>query len=419
MKKRDFFIGAATAGHQVEGNNIYSDIWAMEHMKYSSFVEKSLEAVDHYNRFKEDIRLLAEAGLNAYRFSIEWARIEPEEGQFCQAEIEHYRQVFETCLEHGIIPIVTMHHFSSPKWLISLGGWESEAVIMYFARYCKYVVENLGNYMEYICTINEANMGMQIAGFVKKLMSGDKKNSLQIGMSLKKEEGQLSATEAENLAVFGVKNPAVFLGARTEEGDNIIIKAHLAAKEAIKSINTKIKVGLTLSLHDIQISDGGEGEVREEWNNEFMHYVPFLKEDDFIGVQNYTRTVIDKNGSVEPGKSDRKTQMGYEFYPQALENVIRKVYQELKLPIVVTENGVATSDDNWRCEFIDIAMQGIQKCLDEKIPVHGYLHWSLLDNFEWQKGYEMTFGLIRVDRNTQTRYPKRSLFHLGEYNKHE
>ena len=160
---KGFLVGAATAAHQVEGNNIHSDYWAMEHMKYTAFAEPSLDAVDHYNRYEEDIRRMAKAGLNAYRFSIEWARIEPEQGKFDENEIDHYRKVLECCKENKIEPIVTLMHFTSPKWLIEKGGWENEETIGYFANYCKYIVEKLGSYMHYVCTINEANMGLQIA----------------------------------------------------------------------------------------------------------------------------------------------------------------------------------------------------------------------------------------------------------------
>ena len=150
-----FLLGAATAAHQVEGNNIYSDFWALEQMENSSYKEPSLDAVDHYHRYEEDIRLLKEAGLNAFRFSIEWARIEPVKGKYEEAEIEHYRKILDCCHENGIVPVVTMHHFSSPKWLVSEGGWENEKTVGYFADYCRYVAERLGSRMEYVCTINE------------------------------------------------------------------------------------------------------------------------------------------------------------------------------------------------------------------------------------------------------------------------
>ena len=167
---KDFLIGAATAAHQVEGNNIHSDYWTMERMKSTSFVEPSGNAVDHYNRYEEDIKMMAAAGLNCYRFSIEWARIEPMEGQFNEAEVEHYRKVIRCCRENGITPIVTLHHFTSPKWLISKGGWEAESTVEDFKRYCVYIAEKLGSEMEYVCTINEANMGLQLAAIAKRYM---------------------------------------------------------------------------------------------------------------------------------------------------------------------------------------------------------------------------------------------------------
>lgn len=161
-------MGAATAAHQVEGNNIHSDYWAQEQLPHTSFAEPSGIACDHYNRYEEDIRLLADAGLNAYRFSIEWARIEPEEGKFDPAEIEHYRKVIACCKAHGVEPVATLLHFTSPKWLIAMGGWEAESTVEYFKRYVSYVMEQLGSELSYVCTINEANMGLQLAAISKR-----------------------------------------------------------------------------------------------------------------------------------------------------------------------------------------------------------------------------------------------------------
>jgi len=148
---KEFLLGASTAAHQVEGNNRYSDLWAQEQMEHSSFAEPSNDAVDHYHRYEEDIALLAGAGLNAYRFSIEWARVEPQEGCFDESELEHYRKVIRCCREHGVEPVVTLHHFSSPKWLIERGGWEAESTVDYFKRYAVKVVEALGDELHYIC----------------------------------------------------------------------------------------------------------------------------------------------------------------------------------------------------------------------------------------------------------------------------
>ncbi len=427
---KNFFIGAATAAHQVEGNNIHSDYWAQEQMPHSGFAEPSLDACDHYNRYAEDIRLLAQAGLNAYRFSIEWARIEPEEGKYDLAEVEHYRKVIACCKENGVEPIVTLHHFSSPVWLIRKGGWEAETVAEDFARYAAFVTKELGSELKYICTINEANMGLQVAAVAKRYMqqmmaaaakmkAGQADSSVQVGLNLEQMMANRKLAAEENAAVFGTPNPQIFVSGRTPEGDILVMKAHQAAKKAIKALYPNMQVGLTLSLHDMQPLPGGEEAAHKEWDEEILHYLPYIEDDDFLGVQNYTRTLFDENGSLPAPDGAETTQMGYEFYPEGLENVLREVAKVFHHDLIVTENGVATEDDTRRVAFIRRALAGVQSCIDDGLPVKGYCYWSLMDNFEWQKGFAMQFGLIAVDRKTQTRTPKESLRFLGSIAKGE
>ncbi len=413
----DFFIGAATAAHQVEGNNIHSDCWAMEQMKHSSYVEPSLDACDHYNRYEEDIRLLAEAGLNAYRFSIEWARIEPEEGRFDEAELEHYRKVILCCKENDVTPIVTLFHFSSPKWLIAKGGWEADSVVDDFAKYVRYVMENIGVEIPYVCTINEANMGWELAlfaeKFMKQMMAAQSDSGVQIGINIEQMLAEREETERETESIFGTKSPQVFLNPRTPHGDELVMKAHQAAVAVIHEAAPQTKAGITLSLHDIQAVPGGEENAAKEWDAEFLHYLPAIKNDDFLGVQNYTRSLIGPEGTLPNPEGAELTQSGYEYYPQALEHVIRAVAKDFHGELVVTENGIATSDDARRIDFIKEATQGVANCIADGLPVKGYMYWSLLDNFEWQKGYAITFGLVAVNRATQVRSPKPSLKYLG------
>lgn len=419
---KGFFVGAATAAHQVEGGNTHSDYWAMEHMEYTSFNEPSLDAVDHYNRYEEDIKLLAAAGLNAYRFSIEWARVEPQPGVYDETEIEHYRKVLDCCRANGVEPIVTMHHFTSPKWLIEQGGWEAEATIEKFAAYCRYVTQQLGDRMHYVCTINEANMGLQLAAIAKRYMKMMQANvnaesAVQVGVNIENPfMERMKKQAAENMQLFGTPQPQTFVSQRTEQGDILVMRAHQAAKAAIKAVRPELQVGITLSLHDIQAQPGGEQNAAQEWDEEFSHYLPYIKDDDFFGLQNYTRTLMGPDGSLPNPEGAETTQMGYEFYPEALEHCIRKVHEVLPLPIIVTENGIATGDDTRRTAFIERALAGVARCAADGIPVQGYCYWSLLDNFEWQKGFSMTFGLIAVDRkNGQTRAAKPSLAYLGGY----
>lgn len=412
--KHDFLVGAATAAHQVEGNNIHSDLWVQENLPHSTFTEPSLDAVDHYNRYREDIQYLADAGMNAYRFSIEWARIEPKRGVYDRTALAHYKDVLMFCHEKGITPIVTMHHFSSPAWLIAKGGWKKKYVIKAFAQYCAYVVSELGHLMPYVCTINEANMGYQIYKLSQDVVKSFKgEGDVQIGIKLDIKvllKDLLDQGRAFRCNPFGVNT---FISPREQKHELIVMQAHQAAVEAIHRVSSKTKVGITLSLWDYQPVDGGEAAAAALWQEEFGFYLPHLKNDDFLGVQNYSRKLVGPEGGREPAQGVRCTQMGYEDYPQSIGNVLRKVSKEFHGDLIVTENGIGTDDDQRRCAFIEEATASVSAAQADGVPVKGYMCWSLLDNFEWQAGFSKTFGLIAVDRKTQTRYPKESLAVLG------
>lgn len=428
---KGFLFGAATAGHQVEGQNIHSDCWAQEQMPHSIFTEPSGEACDHYHRYEEDIRLAKSAGLNAYRFSIEWARVEPEEGCFCEEEIEHYRRMIRFCREVGMEPVVTLHHFSSPVWVIRKGGFGSRVCSDAFFRYATHVVDALHEELHYVCTFNEINMGKQLESIMKRfemvIEAARKQAAMSEGMSrARAEEGKAQVgmdfgkmlenqryAAEENEAVFGTPNPKMFVSAKSPEEDLEIVRCHTRVRKAIKEKYPELKVGFTLSLHDVQALPGGEAAAEAQWEEEFGHYLPYMEEDDFFGVQNYTRMRFDENGQMNPPEGAALTQMDYEFYPEGLEHVIRKVAERFHGEILVTENGIATANDEERVRYIETALHGVERAVSEGISVKGYFYWSLLDNFEWQKGFSMTFGLIAVDRETQERRPKESLAFLG------
>lgn len=410
-----FFVGAATAAHQVEGFNTNSDCWAMENIPHTTYKDKSGIACDHYNRYEEDIRLMKAAGLNAYRFSVEWARIQPEEGVFNDNEIEHYRKVIRCCRKNDIEPIVTLFHFSSPVWIIRKGGWEAETVVEDFEKYVTYVVKALGSEIHYICTINEANMGLQVAAIAaryrKQMMS--KAGGVQMGLNMEAMLENMKLQAAENAAVFGTPQPHCFNLGGSAHSDLLTMKCHQAAKAAIKALYPNIQVGLTLSLHDLQPVPGGEARAEAVWDEEFRHYLPYIEDDDFLGVQNYTRTLVGAEDDLPVPEGAECTQMGYEYYPEALEHVIRKVAKDFRGNLMVTENGVSCDDDARRVNFIKVATDGVAACIESGIPVKGYFYWSLMDNFEWQMGYRMRFGLISVNRETMERTPKESLSFLG------
>lgn len=439
-----FMLGTSTAAHQVEGNNTKSDYWAMEQMEHTSFAEPSGIATDHYHRFEQDIKMMAEAGLNAYRFSIEWARIEPEEGAFDEVEVQHYLDVIACCKAHGIEPVVTLLHFTSPKWLIEKGGWEAESVVADFERYVRYIMSKIGDQVTWVCTINEANMGLQVARIAARYTqqakaaaaamaakqaeaqasslaqgegAGVDDGNLQMGINLQKMMENQKLQAQENMAVFGTPQPQTFTNPRTAHGDELVCKAHQAAVKAIHELAPHCKAGLTLSVHDLQPEAGGEAIAAQEWDEEFIHYLPYIENDDFLGVQNYTRTRVGAEGDLPMPEGALATQAGYEYYPEALDHVTRKIAEAFTGDLVITENGIATDDDELRCKFIDTALAGVKAGLADGLPIKGYFYWSTLDNFEWQRGYAMRFGLVRVDRETLERTPKPSLAHLGSYAK--
>ena len=396
----NFIWGTATAAHQVEGNNTNNDMWLMEHVEKSMFQEPSLDACDHYHRYPEDIALLAKLGFNSYRFSIEWARVEPAEGHFSAAAIGHYRRMLQCCHSHGLRPFVTFHHFSSPQWLLQKGGWESDATPALFARYCGRMASDLGDLISGGCTINEANIGRVL------ISSG----LLPPMSQIRNAPGWLEAAAQLGISAATL-NPFMF--AVSEQGKAVVMAAHHQAVQAIRATGATFHVGLTLAVQDIVAGPGGEtlaARHRQEVNED---YLTDLAGDDFVGVQCYTRHRYDATGPMPPEAGVELTQMGYEFWPEALASSIRQAYASSGLPVLITENGLSTTDDSRRIDFVQRALQGVQACLEEGLPVMGYTYWSALDNFEWMLGYRPTFGLISVDRQTQARTVKDSAIWLG------
>jgi beta-glucosidase len=403
----DFLWGSATAAHQVEGNNVYNDFWLLEHLPGTFFTEPSGDACDHYHRYPQDIKLLADLGLNAYRFSIEWARVQPEENWFSRAEIEHYRRMLAACHENGLKPVVTFHHFSSPRWVAASGGWENQATADYFARYCERLARDLGDLISVGCTLNEPNLAAlfnaENIGFTNP-----------VNTPLWQTAGRALGVQPDSFKPY--------LFSSLELGFPVMVAAHRQAIQAIKGTGATFPLGWTLALQDIQAADDhAESLDKVEKLNHLINgmYLQAVREgasiglDDFVGVQSYSRQLVGPQGIVRPAETAELTQMGYEFYPLALENTIRLAWQETQVPVIVTENGLATSDDTRRVDFIQQALEGVSRCLQDEIPVKGYFYWSMMDNFEWMMGYQMTFGIVGVDRETQQRLIKPSARFLG------
>ena len=223
-----FLWGSATAGHQVEGGNVNADLWPLEWAEPSLFVEPSLDACDHYHRYPEDIATLAGLGLNAYRFSFEWSRIEPEPGAFSRAALDHYRRMVGTCLEHGVTPVVTYTHFTTPRWFAAAGGWAADEAPDRFGRYAERVTEHVGDLLGWVATLNEPNV-----------------------IDLLQQTGVIPMGIGDQAPSDGIQIGLV--GAGIEQ----MAKIHRKGVEAIKAGPGDAEVGWTLALVDLQPADGG------------------------------------------------------------------------------------------------------------------------------------------------------------------
>jgi beta-glucosidase len=374
-----FLWGASTAAHQIEGNNTSSDLWAEENRPGGRMPERSGDACDSLHRWPEDLDLVAELGLNAYRFSIEWARVEPAPGHVSKAMLQYYRRIITGCLERSITPVVTLHHFTNPAWFTANGGWTSAGAPELFGAYVRSLLPILDG-VPWVCTINEPNM-------------------VAIGHAILNDETPIQALAA------GLPEPAQVVA-------TALIRAHEAARGELASL-AGTKSGWTVANQNVQAADGAL-DAASEWRRlrEDQFLMP-ARDDDFIGVQAYSRTVIGPAGQLPPGEGTRRTLNGLEFYPPALEGAVRHTAALLpRVPILVTENGVATADDQERVEYTSGALDGLSHAIGDGIDVRGYLHWSLLDNYEWGS-YVPTFGLLAVDRDTFERTVKPSARWLG------
>ena len=395
-----FLWGASTAPHQIEGNNVNSDWWAQEQV--TPGMELSGDAVDSYHRWREDISLLAESGLDSYRFGIEWARIEPLPGRVSRAELAHYRRMIEFCLELGVTPVITLQHFTTPIWFAKDGGWSAPDAPEKFVRFVTAATTILDG-VEWVATMNEPNMQAAIMTAMKRMAEqggGVWQSPTVEGEPMSDEDREAAARN--NFLAYA--DPAI---------GRSFVDIHHAAREVIRS-RTGAKVGWTIAAGALTAAPGGEAKLAEIRYGKEDVYWEGSRGDDFAGVQAYSSQAVDANGLVPHAKLPDNTLVGTTFRPDSLAMAVRHAWEVTQgVPILVTENGIATSDDSERIRYTDAALRGLEETVADGIDVRGYLHWSLLDNFEWGH-WEPTFGLIAVDRETFTRTPKPSLAWLGE-----
>jgi beta-glucosidase len=395
-----FLWGCATAGHQVEGNNTSSDFWTMEHLPQGMFKEPSGDACDHYHLYPQDIAMLADLGFNTYRFSLEWARIEPEEGFFSLAELEHYRRVLATCHEHELTTMLTYSHFSIPRWFAIQGGWGNAKAADLYARFCEKATRHLGDLVGYASTLNEPDIPQLLSWINLPGVPAGMSITQMMQMGLENVRRQLNAPEFADL----------FLGDATKTRDGLLA-AHGKGRDAMKSVRPEMPVGFNLAMTDDQPAPE-DSHLEEKRADVYGPWLEAAKHCDYLGVQTYSRSIVGKK-DLSPPAGAELTQVGMEFYPECVEHVVRYAAKETGVPIYVTENGIATEDDTRRVEYYRRALAGLKGAIDDGVDVRGYIAWSLMDNFEWMSGYTPKFGLVAVDLKTQKRTIKPSATILG------
>lgn len=401
---QDFLLGSATAATQIEGGDYNSNWFYWSQRGKIANGESSIVAADHWNRYKEDIGLMKELNQEIYRMSIEWSRIEPEEGKWSLSGIEHYRDELKTLIDAGIKPLVTLHHFSHPLWLEEMGAWTNSDVIFYFTRFTERVVNEFGDIVNEYCTINEPNVFANDTYMDGKYPPGDKDNI----------KGYFKASK--NMIISHLKSYKLIHRLREDMGyrdTKVGIALHIAKLE-VKGNNPLTKFSrnmMDFSFHKIFLKGMIDGKLLFPIGSGHPEGKgPFC---DFMGINYYSRHLIHPvmnpaalfgEVKVEVGLPDHKlNDLGWEIYPEGLYEVIKENYNEYQLPIYITENGIPDMDDNKRWKFICDHLYQVSRLIDEGVDVRRYYHWSLMDNMEWNDGYGPRFGLIEINYKTLER----------------
>ncbi len=387
---KDFFFGASTSGHQVEGENkndwtewerqiAKSKSQAAREKSWPDYILRSYpnplqeenyisgRACDHYNRFREDFGIAKSLGHNAHRLSIEWSRIEPEEGKFDQKEIEHYREAIRALRELGMEPFVTLWHWTLPPWVAKKSRFENRGTADFFVRYCEKIAGELKNDVIYFVTLNEPT---------------------------------LWASNAYRIGIFPPQKKNIFTAYRVVRN---LILAHRAAYKKLKAINPNFQIGISQNIGWFNLAL-----LRPAYYFVMFYFLKnIVNESDFIGLDYYRRIPFLK-------KSHADSDIGWEIYSRGIFFVLKELWQRFKKPLFVLENGVADARDRLRPTFIQEHLYWVSEAIISGVDVRGYFHWSLLDNFEWEKGFWPRFGLVEVDYMTLRRTIRKSAYAYAE-----
>ncbi len=379
-----FLWGSATASYQVEGG-IENVDWAKAARE--GRVPACGRACEHYTRFEADFDIAKELGHNCHRISIEWARIEPEEGKFDEREVEHYRKILAALRERRLKPFITLWHFTLPQWFADKGGFENPNSPQIFARYCAYVAQKLGNDCRHFATMNEPTV-FSSNGWVRGSWPPFKEWP-GMGYALKGVPGQREVAPSARIAnIFSYYRVI-----------NNLARAHNAAYKAMKAVEFGAEIGV---VHQVLLFHSDDNPLNKflawfmnwHWTHRFIGKV--RRSCDSIGVNYYLHKKFGDTATY------KKTDMGWDVYPEGVTEALLML-RRYNLPLWVSEAGVADAADNIRADYIIRLIRGVQKAIEQGADVRGFMYWSLLDNYEWAAGFEKRFGLVEIDYSTLER----------------
>ncbi|MFC1810325.1 glycoside hydrolase family 1 protein [Patescibacteria group bacterium] len=403
---KDFLWGSASSAHQVEGGNMFNDWWAWEQQGRILNKQVSNDACNHYEMYKEDFTMMQKMHHNAHRLSIEWSRIEQTEGNFNIHVIEHYKKVLTDLREKGIKPVVTLWHFTLPHWFAKQGGFLNPKGRLIFNRYVKRIVDELGDLVDTWITINEPFVYANFSYYEGTWPPGQKSFFKMLKVLKELLHVHIDAYQIINEVYKerGWRKPMVGF-----------------AKSFIWFDPYKRKSILSWILSETYRYLYNKLYFRPFYSGRYPLLLGYRKIHDakksldFIGINYYFRCEcrfqIWKNPmhlKLQPSASSEKTLFNWEVFPDGLYYLTKLIHRKLKIPVLITENGISTLDDAQRTSFIIRHLDAINRAMREGAQVMGYLYWSFLDNFEWAEGYTQPFGLVAFNHRTFERIPKTS-----------
>jgi beta-glucosidase len=401
---RHFLWGAATASHQVEGGNHNQwTVWELENANakaaqaeyqlhdYPTWDEVKSEAKkadnyvsgnlgDHYHRYKEDFEYLEKMNMNAYRFSIEWSRVEPEEGAWNTEAIAHYKEYLSELHRRNIEPVVTLLHFTLPVWFAEKGGFEKRSNVAYFVRYADKIMIELGTSVRFIITINEP----EVYGFESYYLQNWPPNKASLYKMWRVSVNQATA--------------------------------HRKVAKTLHEINRRYKVGI--AKNTTYFFAGDNAWLSQLSANIFQYFQDdyfikkYIRHCDFLGVNYYQSQRVFGYRIFNSEKADY-SDVDWMLAPSDIEYALERLGSKYKKPLMITENGLADAEDEYRQWWIKETIIGMQKALKNNVDLIGYFHWSLLDNFEWAYGKWPRFGLVAIDYKTGKRTLRPSAVWFG------